>query len=1010
MDIEFFSCNQALAQLEERLQQANPSQRLPLLLALAWQLRQRDTARALVLADEVESLLAESGLAAAAELQAELQAELPAELQAISLRLMLLRAEATWLSGELDASQALADTAGQGFEALGDALGCADAHWLRAWIARDRGNLERTFVELEAMEAAAGKADPVRLTIAQATQARFASFSNVTAAQARWGEQFAAESSTIHPAAAFWINDFWGLVAAQNSDYVESVRITNKAWSLALETGQLRAAVVVATNIGDDFNHLNEYNSALEWMQRALDLARQCGWPNVIGNALKETAETMRLLRQYDTAHDLLREALNLLDSMSGSRSYVMALQYLGEVELDRRRYQSALETFQLLEQRGTLFGHADLLSRALCGKARALFHLAEPQAALQAAKAAQGAAIVKVSDRIAALQIMARIHAHYRLPAPTMVTNTSPPLYYLQQALELANTIQGYLVPPALLDATAQEYANLGDYEQAFYTGKQAGLARERIHSLEAANRASAIQVNYQTEKAWAEAEHLRQLASAQAERAEVLQETSNTLGHLGAIGQEITAHLNADLVFQVLNRHVQHLLEVSSFAIYRISGDAQILHCVFGFEEGKPMPGHSFLLSNSHSETACCGRERREILVDHDPEVEDPNLVPGTKLTLSRLYAPLLSADKLLGVITIQSFLPHAYGAREQMIFRNLCAYAAIALANAGAQAQLVQQEKLASLGSLVASFAHQLNTPIAAVKSSGKSIVHSLAYTLEYLLPLFQRLSVVEQNLFITLMGNCQRTRPVLSTREERRLVRQLIPQLEAASVSRAQQKAGILVQLGAQLQVPQLLPLLCHAACDQILAVAWHFSSIASNIGNVNLAAERVATIVAALKSFSGIEHTGEKVAIDLQDGLEWALAQCQGQMQNKVVLLRDYSDIPALVCVPDQIRQIWVNLIHNALQAMQHQGTLSIRIDSQGTHAVVAIEDTGPGIPEAIRGRIFDAFFTTKTGGEGSGLGLAIAKVIVEKHQGRIELESVEGKGTRFAVFLPYQDS
>jgi two-component system, NtrC family, sensor kinase len=533
-------------------------------------------------------------------------------------------------------------------------------------------------------------------------------------------------------------------------------------------------------------------------------------------------------------------------------------------------------------------------------------------------------------------------------------------------------------------------------------------GLARERIHTLDAANRASAIQVNYQTEKVRAEAEHLRQLASAEARRAEVLQETSATLEHLGAIGQEITAHLNPELIFQVLNRHLQHLLDVGAFAIYRLSGDAQHINCVFGLEDGIPLPGHGFLLSNSDSDAARCGRERHDILVDHDPVIEDPRRLPGTHLTLSRLYAPLLSGGQLLGVITIQSFRRHAYGEREQLIFRTLCAWVAIALANAGAQAQLVQQEKLASLGSLVAGFAHQLNTPIAAVKSSGQSMVDALGYTLENLLPLFQRLDFPTQSLFITLMSNCQQAQRVLSSRQERALVRGLIPKLEAANLSAAHAKASILVQLGAHTQLPQLMPLLRHAACDGILAAAWNLFGIGSSISNVNQATERMATIVAALKFFSGIDQLSEKVAVSLQNGVEWALAQYVSQMQNKVLVTRDYQDIPALACIPDQIRQVWANLIHNALQAMQYHGTLGIGIGCEGGNAVVTVQDTGSGIPEAIQGRIFDAFFTTKSVGEGSGLGLTIAKMIVEKHQGRIEVESSEGKGARFSVFLPWQ--
>ena len=127
------------------------------------------------------------------------------------------------------------------------------------------------------------------------------------------------------------------------------------------------------------------------------------------------------------------------------------------------------------------------------------------------------------------------------------------------------------------------------------------------------------------------------------------------------------------------------------------------------------------------------------------------------------------------------------------------------------------------------------------------------------------------------------------------------------------------------------------------------------------------------------------------------------------MQNKVTLVRDYQNletIPALPCLPDQLHQVWGCLIHNALQAMAYDGTLTVGIRQQDGEVVVTVKDTGAGIPESIRPHIFDAFFTTKTVGESSGLGLAIGKMIIDRHHGRIEVDSMEGGGTTFSVFLP----
>ena len=98
------------------------------------------------------------------------------------------------------------------------------------------------------------------------------------------------------------------------------------------------------------------------------------------------------------------------------------------------------------------------------------------------------------------------------------------------------------------------------------------------------------------------------------------------------------------------------------------------------------------------------------------------------------------------------------------------------------------------------------------------------------------------------------------------------------------------------------------------------------------------------------------------------------------------------------------------MLHNALQAMNYKGTLTLGIHRVGDEAVVSVQDNGCGIPEDIRNRIFEAFFTTKPIGEGSGLGLNIVRQIIDKHQGRIEVESTVGVGTIFSVVLPYSAS
>jgi signal transduction histidine kinase len=544
MEIEFFAGNELVAQIEADLAQATGLARLKLLVALSWHLRQRDTHRALALVAEVERCLADSAIESAIDSGFDSGIDYDFAIdsngltiqarQTIALRMKLIRAEAKWLFGELDESTRLAHHVLQGFTALSDACGCADTHWLCTWLAFDQGDLALSNVEVAAMTAIVANADPVRAAVGQAALARFALLSNVSTREywsAYFNDTMTVAGAPHDPAAACWVEDFFGLAASLSSDYVESIRHWSKTYALALASGQYRRALIVAVILGYAFNSLNEYHTALEWMQRALDLARNSGWQGMVGVALKQTAETLRLLQRYDAAYSMLREALDLMAPIAASRYYAAALQYLGELELDRKNWDSALESFRMLEQRARALRQEDLVTRALRGQAEALLQLEQPRLALDAAQAALDAANLNADDQIAALRVMAGIHARHLLPVPDNIAAASTSLHYLLQAFNLANTIADFIMPDDLLDALADEYARVADHQQAFHYARQANMARQKIQSREATNRAHAMQVSYQIEQARSDAEHHRQLALSEARRAQVLQENGEIL-----------------------------------------------------------------------------------------------------------------------------------------------------------------------------------------------------------------------------------------------------------------------------------------------------------------------------------------------------------------------------------------------------------------------------------------------------------------------------------------------
>jgi signal transduction histidine kinase len=419
---------------------------------------------------------------------------------------------------------------------------------------------------------------------------------------------------------------------------------------------------------------------------------------------------------------------------------------------------------------------------------------------------------------------------------------------------------------------------------------------------------------------------------------------------------------------------------------------------------EQGEEPPGVVLLLDGTVRTLLVEGERTEPVGRQHAPTW----MLAIAVMTAGELSVRMLAETQCrLGVIAAEEFRRLAFG--DARVHLRVMKQVAPVLSRITAIEQ--NRERLASLGTMAAGLAHELNNPAAAARRAAAQMVEALdvvSSTIRRFVEAGMERSEAEQLVALhqqAIDGATGRT--ALDALDASDAEEDLLQRLEELGVPEPWRLAEPLAAAGVDQAWLERVAALAGPATDA--AVGW----VAATLTAQGLAAElqestrRMSALVGAVKTYAYMDR-GELVEVDLHEGLETTLVVLGHRLKHTTIeVARDYDRaLPKLTVRGSELNQVWTNLLENAIDALGESGTIAITTRRDGDGAIVEVVDDGPGIAPEIREHVFDSFYTTKEVGHGTGLGLAtVWRIVVDRHDGAVAVESRPGQ-TTFRVTLP----